>query len=319
LITHKENSYKGEHQAIIDNEIFEEVQKLLYLNRISKKSAIGSKNPSLLAGKIFDDNGNIMSPSHSNTRNRKYRYYVSQAITQFRKNEAGSISKIPAGEIENFVIDEVSRFVFDREKIQRYIEDFDVNKQKDILDSLKNIKINFKNTLNAHFIRTIISKIIVSKENIEIIICRKQLVKSLEAITYGTILPEEVKAESTMPIILSKDTRLQQTANKGSWIIVSNSQKPEKNINSKLIKAITKSFYWNNLLFSGEVTSSIDIQKMENLSDNKNIKNILKLRFLASDIVEKIVKGTQPQDLTVQKLVSINTLDWNEQRKLLNM
>ena len=273
----------------------------------------------MLAGKVFDDNGNIMSPSHSNTRNRKYRYYVSHAITQFRKHEAGSISKIPAGEIENFVIDEVSSFVFDREKIQRYIEDFDVNKQKDILDSLKNIKINFKSTLNAHFIRTIISKIIISKENIEIIICQKQLVKSLEAITYGTILPEEVKAETTMPIILFKEIRLQQTANKGSWIIVSNSQKQRTNINSKLIKAITKSHYWNNLLLSGNAKTSLDIQKLENLSDNKNIKNILKLKFLAPDIVEKIMGGSQPPDLTVQKLVSINTLDWNEQRKLLNM
>lgn len=72
-------------------------------------------------------------------------------------------------------------------------------------------------------------------------------------------------------------------------------------------------------MLSGEAKSSIDIQKMEDLSNNKNIKGNLRLRFLAPDIVERILNGTQPLDMNVQKLIAINTLDWNEQRKILSM
>jgi serine/threonine protein kinase len=317
LITHKENCYKGEHQAIIDNEVFDKVQALLAENRVKYKCREKSKNPSLLAGKLFDDKGNYMSPSHSNKKGKRYRYYLSQAMSQFRKQDAGSVSKISAGEIEDFVIQEVSDFVFSREEIHQYMKDFDVTKQKDILDSLKNIKLNLKGSLSSHFIRTIISKTILSKDNVEIILCKKQLIKALEAIAYGTSLPEEIKKETTVPIILSKEIQLQQTANKGSWIIVSNSQKPETNINLKLLKAITKSFYWNNILLSGDVRSSLDIQKLEGLNDNSYIKDVLFLRFLAPDIVQKIIEGTQPVNWSVQKLFGIKTLDWNKQRKIL--
>jgi site-specific DNA recombinase len=71
-------------------------------------------------------------------------------------------------------------------------------------------------------------------------------------------------------------------------------------------------------LLSGEANSTADIQRMENHRDKKYIKEILRLRFLATDIVESIFNGKHPRDLTIKKLVNIKTLDWDEQRKLLN-
>jgi hypothetical protein len=47
----------------------------------------------LLAGKLFDDRGNRMSPSHAAKGGRRWRYYVSQAVLQGRKHEAGSIAR----------------------------------------------------------------------------------------------------------------------------------------------------------------------------------------------------------------------------------
>ena len=41
-----------------------------------------------------------MSPSHAAKGGRRYRYYVSQAILQGRKHEAGSVARVPALEIE---------------------------------------------------------------------------------------------------------------------------------------------------------------------------------------------------------------------------
>ena len=101
-------------------------------------------------------------------------------------------------------------------------------------------------------------------------------------------------------------------------MIISNSKNQEPEINSQLVKAIVKSYYWNNLLISGESESIKHIQKIENLTTDRYIQRIINLRFLAPNIVEAILNGIQPRDINVQKLCEIKTLDWEEQRKLLN-
>ena len=53
------------------------------------------------AGKFYDDRGNRMSSSHASKGGRRWRYYVSRAARTGRKQDAGSIVRVPASEIEN--------------------------------------------------------------------------------------------------------------------------------------------------------------------------------------------------------------------------
>ena len=54
-------------------------------------------------GHLYDDRGNRMSPTHARKGGVKYRYYVSCALTDGRPEAAGSVSRIPAQEIEALV------------------------------------------------------------------------------------------------------------------------------------------------------------------------------------------------------------------------
>jgi len=58
----------------------------------------------LLTGRLFDERGNRMSPSHTNKGGARYRYYVSQAVLQKKPRAAGSIGRVPAAEIEALVM-----------------------------------------------------------------------------------------------------------------------------------------------------------------------------------------------------------------------
>ena len=58
-------------------------------------------------GLIFDDRGNRMSPSYTTRKGRRHRYYVSQAVLQGRKTEAGSIARIGADELERIVVEAI--------------------------------------------------------------------------------------------------------------------------------------------------------------------------------------------------------------------
>ena len=101
-VHHAGKWYKGEHEAIIDRKIFDRVQELLKSKRNGRK-AKRSDSGALLAGKLYDDKGNRMSPSFSTKNGVRYRFYVSSAILRGRKAAAGSIGRVPAVEIENAV------------------------------------------------------------------------------------------------------------------------------------------------------------------------------------------------------------------------
>jgi hypothetical protein len=84
-----------------------------------------------------------------------------------------------------------------------------------------------------------------------------------------------------------------------------------------VVKAIAKSYLWNKQLLSGDIKSGAEIQKRESLKTYGYVANILDLRFLAPNIVESILNGVQPRNLTIKDLFKIKTLDWREQREIL--
>lgn len=92
-------SHRGEHAPIVDPEMFEAVQRAMQTAAIDRKGR-AANTAYALAGLLHDDAGNRMSPSHTRKNGVRYRYYVSQAVIQHRKTEAGSIPRISAPEIE---------------------------------------------------------------------------------------------------------------------------------------------------------------------------------------------------------------------------
>ena len=53
--TYKGNSYPGEHPAIIEQPLWDEVQAVFAKNRVERATGIRAKHPSLLAGLAFDE------------------------------------------------------------------------------------------------------------------------------------------------------------------------------------------------------------------------------------------------------------------------
>ena len=92
----------GEQPAIIDRDLFEAVQAKL-TEQVNNHKATRMKSEALLAGRIFDDRGNRMTPSHVRKRGVKYRYYLSAALLQGQPERAGGVSRIPAAEIEGVI------------------------------------------------------------------------------------------------------------------------------------------------------------------------------------------------------------------------
>jgi site-specific DNA recombinase len=101
-IVYRGEVHRGEHAPILDRTLFDAVQAKLAERAVQRKLT-RSGSLSILAGLIFDDHSNPMSPSHANKRGVRYRYYVSQALLQSRKTEAGSIARVSAPDVEALV------------------------------------------------------------------------------------------------------------------------------------------------------------------------------------------------------------------------
>ena len=95
--------FDGEHEAIVDRTIFDRVQQL-FATKATGRKAKRSESGALLMGKLYDDRGNLMSPSFSSKNGVRYRFYVSSALLRGRKAAAGSIKRVAAVEIESAVL-----------------------------------------------------------------------------------------------------------------------------------------------------------------------------------------------------------------------
>src|SRR3979411_2716219 len=98
-VTFKGETLTGEQPVIVDRELFNAVQAKLN-EQVPNHKLSRTKSEALLLGRIYDDRGHRMTPSHVRKRGIKYRYYISSALLQSRAKQAGTVSRIPADEIE---------------------------------------------------------------------------------------------------------------------------------------------------------------------------------------------------------------------------
>jgi len=112
---HKGDSYPGEHDAIIEKDVWDKVHAILTESPRKRAARTRADTPALLKGLLYGPDGAAFSPTHTRKGGKLYRYYVSQTVL---KHGAGScpIGRVPAGEIEAAVIDQL-RAVFRQPEI----------------------------------------------------------------------------------------------------------------------------------------------------------------------------------------------------------
>ena len=101
-------------------------------------------------------------------------------------------------------------------------------------------------------------------------------------------------------------------------LVVGGDAEPVSNPDTALIALIAKAHRWCDQMTDGSTASITELAVREN-EDRNEISRHLPLAFLAPDIVEKILKGIQPVDLTAEKLRRLGSLPyrWDEQRAVL--
>src|SRR4051794_21073775 len=110
-VAHRGELFDGEHEGLVESELWQDVQQLLATNRRERLHGKRTRSPNLLTGLITDPHGRPMSPGITSKGSRQHRYYV----TRLKPGEdRRSAWRVPAGDIDRAVLEHTSKFLSDR-------------------------------------------------------------------------------------------------------------------------------------------------------------------------------------------------------------
>ena len=310
-VTHKGEHYDGAQDAIVDRETWDAVQARLKLNASDRRHATNAKSPSLLTGLLQDESGNRLTPSHACKQGKRYRYYVSAPDEDGR---TGADWRLPAAAVDSVVIDGVAGLLRDQ---VRLIKETGVPEARpDQIGSLFARAEEFAETLSEAGMaekRTLLLKI-TNKIEIRLDRIRIELIASQLLDVLGQ---SDQREESEHMITIDMPVKLRRRGVEKKIIIASGNQR-SADPDANLIKVVAQGRLWFGQLKSGEVRLAKEIAA-KNSTDCANVTRTMQLAFLAPDIIEAILDGRQPPELTAFHLKRVRNLplSWAEQRKVL--
>src|ERR1700687_5058122 len=126
-IRHKNLRHPGQHQAIVDRAAWERTQQQLQEHRVRVKSQAASLEKSPLTGRLVDENGAGLTPSHARKGERKYRYYVSRNFPAQGLAPSRVGWRLPARELEDRVAAAVGEMLRDESAVLEAAQKTDID------------------------------------------------------------------------------------------------------------------------------------------------------------------------------------------------
>jgi site-specific DNA recombinase len=320
-IAHRGAVYPGQQEAIVSPELWDAVQAVLAANNQAKRTGVYARDPSLLAGLLFDDRGHRLTPIHTIRRGKRYRYYVSQAVLQKQTAQQGRVGRIPALEIEQHVtrrletwlaagrelLDQLALPADDTATRTAWLAEAKVWKDLGTREPAQ-IRAFLLATVRRVTVEETAVQLALSRSGLRAVLVRGTDISSMRlAPTRGQ--EDEDLMQVSIPVKLTR-------CGGGIRLIVpgeSGGERPARP-NVALIKAVARAHVWYARLLSGETTSLQAIAQEHGVMP-RYVRRILRCAFLAPDLVEAILHGRQPPELTLAGLCHTHPLDWAEQRK----
>ncbi|MDP2619263.1 MAG: recombinase family protein [Hyphomicrobiales bacterium] len=311
-ITHKGTSYPGEHAPIIDRAVWDAVQAQLARNAVKRRHGGNTKHPSLLAGLLYDGEGRPMTPSHATKAGRRYRYYVSR-LPDGAESDTGVAWRLPALALEDAALNGIVSFLGDHRRLS---EALDITGQlpdglKAMLSRASLLADRISQATPADRRRVtleFVSRIDVRPNRLCITLRAGPLQARLGQATDQT----RDHGDHAIPFDVPVQFRRRGVETK---VVMTGEASPTSYLDPKLIAAVAQAHHWFTALRSSAVASVRDLAERDRV-DRGEVSRILRLAFLAPDIVEAILDGRLPVELTLARLTRIADLpvSWAEQR-----
>ena len=308
LIRHKEQTYAGQHEAIIDQDLWDRVQeKLAHASR--RKRGGGASNDqsgavvdqATLTGKIFDETGDRLTPTHTLKNGHKIRYYVSNRLISGGQDPTGL--RLSAQKFEK----QIANIVADH--LESRSANYILTKTPDLqgINSIQKrtaaiiCKLRSKGLMQYG---ELIENILAQPTTVRIKLDVKRLAENLG------VIPEELSNEV---VEFEYPWQFRRRGVENKIIIGSPAAEPDQ----VLIRTLAKAHQWTREMRDG--VSPKVIAQRQGVTPGY-IRTRSKLAFLSPKIQQAIVKGTLSPEFTTNKIMQMTIpRDWHHQHSLFEL
>ena len=303
-IVHKGVRYPGQHPAIIDPDLWDQVQTILDINRQGRRKggnpSRSDAQVSLLAGKLYDGDGQRMTPSHTSKGSRRYRYYVSTHLNG-KPRQSGMGLRLPAPELEGAVLSALQRYLENTPRLLSDHTHLEAQALQGLPEQARTMRkgLEFSNLDLPDLLDTVLGRLVVTTEEL-----------SIE-------LKADALAKGGHPICIVQPVTFRRCGF-GIRMVIPGPHVPSKGrVDERLINLVKRGQGWFQRLVQ-EGKGPRVIAQEEGCSETL-VQQMIYLSFLAPDIVQRIEAGEQPAELTSKTLYRALPLppSWDAQRQQL--
>jgi site-specific DNA recombinase len=286
-VKYKNEILPGEQPPILDRALFEAVRQKA-LAQWSHRTLARSKSDHLLAGFLFDDAGHPMVPTHATKAGVRYRYYASASVLHGEAKTAsvGSISRVPAAEVEEAVVRSLKAHLAEQQ-----------NGQTASVASLNN--------------RAALEHLVAA-----IAVHNDKLVVRLKSNASDEASDNPDDRSLTIPWQKPPSKRRRQI------LLPSNKSRSEVRPQhferrAQLVSAIARGRQWLDDVVSGRMTTVAELCVRENCSV-RQVNMTISLAFLAPNLVKAAIEGRLPRGIGIERLRDLPS-EWSQQFEVLGL
>ena len=299
LTTHKGKAYEGQHDAIVDAELFEAVRAKLAEGANPVTSVGARRRVSLLAGMIDDEYRRPMSPYHTKRHGRRYSYYASHPGDRSRQQAL----RLPAGELDAAVRTALANLLTDSQAIHRQHSQLEPQQLFALLDHCVDLAERIR-TMSVAECRLLLTKlsfeVTVSRDNIE------ASISSLALLEHAEI---ECQTDSRLSLSVRTTTAAYGHEQRLRLDPPAQGATPR---DARLVELVARAFASRDELIA---LTPDELEAMP-VTQRRHLERTARLAYLAPDIVRATIDGRQPKSLTARELARLSSLplSWAEQR-----
>jgi site-specific DNA recombinase len=291
-IRHKEQVYEGQHPAIIDPAIWDQVQEMLEGMAAKARGTRRKATRSLLAGKLFDETGDRLTPSHSRKNGRRLRYYISHRLVKDRSRKHSDAWRLPAEQLEGLIADLIRTQLRHHDRVARLVQNLLASEVADKTARLHAIQ-------QTKLCLGLVERADVSPGTLSVRLTQIELAKILGC-KADRINTEELKLIS-----------LFRMRRRGVELKLHLGKAPPE-IDRTLVHNIVKAQKWMSMIIGGKTFTEI---AQADGTSKRRVQDVVDLAMLAPDILDAIAGGEHPDGLTSNYLINSGVpAAWSEQR-----
>jgi DNA invertase Pin-like site-specific DNA recombinase len=282
-IPHQGKLHKGQHQAIIDRETWDAAQALLTEHTQGGKR-VRTPQASLLAGIIVDGSGEPMYATHATKKKVRYRYYVSRSLQLGEGDQAGGM-RLPARDVEGAVKEQVAQLFDDPLMLaSRLALDISPRMLRQMTAHCETIANDIRGRTGGP-LAAITGQVRAFDDHLEIDLSIAGIAELL-----GSRAPEAPIAPFTIRVAF----RLTRTGI-AMRLVQRNGALAIREANEPLVNLVALAHKWWAILAQGQLDAA-SLAKREGVTKSY-LCRVIKVAFLAPDVVDAILEGGQHAQL----------------------